>query len=125
MGSMDDATERLALADKPPVAPGAAIEPSPSMGGSVDTSFILGMGKVGDDVKILLDIDKMLTGEELLEHCQVSCSGATLKRPLLSTAATGGGRYTKTETALDVASAAETTDGTERMARPLATDTSF
>ena len=34
-----------------------------------------------------------------LEHCQVSCSGATLKRPLFSTAATGGGRYTKTETA--------------------------
>ena len=35
-----------------------------------------------------------------LKHCEVSCSGATLKRPLLSTAATGGGRYTKTETAL-------------------------
>ena len=38
-----------------------------------------------------------------LEHCRVSCSGPTLKRPLLSTAATGGGRYAKTETALEAA----------------------
>ncbi len=45
---------------------GANVEPPPSMGGSVDTSFILGMGKVGDAVKILLDIDKVLTTEELL-----------------------------------------------------------
>ncbi len=44
---------------------GDNVEPPPSMGGSVDTSFILGMGKVGDTVKILLDIDKVLTTEEL------------------------------------------------------------
>ena len=43
------------------------IEPPPSMGGSVDTSFILGMGKVGDDVKILLDVAKVLTGGELVQ----------------------------------------------------------
>ena len=43
----------------------ADIEPPPSMGGSVDTSFILGMGKVGDKVKILLDIDQVLTLREL------------------------------------------------------------
>ncbi len=41
------------------------VEPPPSMGGSVDTSFILGMGKVADAVKILLDINKVLTTEEL------------------------------------------------------------
>ncbi len=41
------------------------IEPPPAMGGSVDTSFILGMGKVGDTVKILLDIDKVLNSDEL------------------------------------------------------------
>jgi purine-binding chemotaxis protein CheW len=41
------------------------IEPAPAMGGAVDTSFILGMGKVGDDVKILLDIDRVLTTAEL------------------------------------------------------------
>ncbi len=43
------------------------IEPAPSMGGSVDTSFILGMGKVGEDVKILLDIGKVLTTDELID----------------------------------------------------------
>ncbi len=44
---------------------GDCIEPPPAMGGAVDTSFILGMGKIGDAVKILLDIDKVLSGEEL------------------------------------------------------------
>jgi purine-binding chemotaxis protein CheW len=44
---------------------GSNIEPPPAMGGSVDTSFILGMGKVSDTVKILLDIDKVLTTDEL------------------------------------------------------------
>ena len=43
----------------------SAIEPPPAMGNDVDTSFILGMGKVEDAVKILLDIDKVLTGKEL------------------------------------------------------------
>ena len=47
--------------------PMANIEPPPRMGASVDTSFILGMGKVKDDVKILLDIDKVLTSEELVQ----------------------------------------------------------
>ena len=37
------------------------IEESPQFGSSVNTDFILGMGKVGDSVKILLDIDKVLT----------------------------------------------------------------
>jgi purine-binding chemotaxis protein CheW len=47
--------------------PAASIEPPPRFGGSVDTSFILGMGKVRDSVKILLDIDKVLTSTELVE----------------------------------------------------------
>ncbi|MCP4589685.1 MAG: purine-binding chemotaxis protein CheW [bacterium] len=46
---------------------GENIEPPPAMGGSVDTSFILGMGKVDDEVKILLDIDKVLTTDELVD----------------------------------------------------------
>lgn len=50
----------------------AQIEPPPSLGGTVDTSFILGMGKVQDDVKILLDIDKVLTSEELVEVRQAA-----------------------------------------------------
>lgn len=43
------------------------IEPPPSMGGAVDTAFILGMGKVGDNVNILLDINEVLTTDELMD----------------------------------------------------------
>lgn len=42
-----------------------AIEEPPAFDASVNTDFILGMGKVGDAVKILLDIDKVLVREEL------------------------------------------------------------
>ena len=45
--------------------PGANIEEAPQFGATVNTSFILGIGKVGDSVKILLDIDKVLTGDGL------------------------------------------------------------
>jgi purine-binding chemotaxis protein CheW len=41
------------------------IDPPPPLGASVDTTFIMGMGKVKDDVKILLDIDQVLRSEEL------------------------------------------------------------
>lgn len=44
---------------------GENIEPPPPFGRSLNTSMILGMGKIGDEVKILLDIDKILTGDEL------------------------------------------------------------
>ncbi len=46
--------------------PAAEIEPPPKLGAAVDTTFILGMGKVNDDIKILLDIDKVLTSDELV-----------------------------------------------------------
>jgi purine-binding chemotaxis protein CheW len=39
---------------------GEDIEEAPQFGASVDTGFILGMGKIGDKVKILLDIDRVL-----------------------------------------------------------------
>jgi len=45
---------------------GQNIEPAPQFGSAVETDFILGMGKVGDSVKILLDIDKVLAGDALL-----------------------------------------------------------
>jgi purine-binding chemotaxis protein CheW len=41
------------------------IEETPHFGASVDTEFILGMGKIGDSVKILLDIDRILGGINL------------------------------------------------------------
>jgi purine-binding chemotaxis protein CheW len=41
------------------------IEPPPSVGYGTSTKFILGMGKVNDAVKILLDIDSVLDQEAL------------------------------------------------------------
>ncbi len=52
--------------------PSAQIEPPPKFGAAVDTTFILGMGKAKDDVKILLDIDKVLTSAELVEIQQAA-----------------------------------------------------
>ena len=52
------------------------IDPPPPLGAAVDTSFILGMGKVKDDVKILLDIDKVLSSEESAATLQEAVSAA-------------------------------------------------
>ena len=41
------------------------IEPPPSFGGVVDTSFILGMGKVGERVVTLMDVDKVLSVQDV------------------------------------------------------------
>jgi purine-binding chemotaxis protein CheW len=43
----------------------AEIEDAPSFGTQVDTDFILGMGKANDRVTILLDISKVLQGDEV------------------------------------------------------------
>lgn len=44
---------------------GEQIEASPEFGTAVDTQFILGMGKVNKKVVMLLDIDKVLSSDEL------------------------------------------------------------
>jgi purine-binding chemotaxis protein CheW len=44
---------------------GEDIEDPPQFGASVSTDFILGMGKIGESVKILLDIDMVLVGDNL------------------------------------------------------------
>ena len=44
---------------------GENIEKAPQFDSSVSTEFILGMGKVGDSVKILLDIDHVLASTDL------------------------------------------------------------
>jgi len=43
------------------------IEPAPRFGCSLNTEYILGMGKAKDKVLILLDIDRVLTQDELGE----------------------------------------------------------
>jgi purine-binding chemotaxis protein CheW len=44
---------------------GKDIEEAPEFGSSVNTDFILGIGKVGECIKMLLDIDKVLSGTNL------------------------------------------------------------
>ena len=44
---------------------GEDVEETPSFGSTLNTSYILGMAKIEGGVKILLDIDQVLTGEEL------------------------------------------------------------
>jgi len=44
---------------------GDAIEAPPSFGTDVDTAFIMGIGKVKEKVVILLNIDKVLTTEDM------------------------------------------------------------
>jgi purine-binding chemotaxis protein CheW len=42
------------------------IEDAPTFGASLDTQYILGMAKVEGGVKILLDIDRVLSGKEII-----------------------------------------------------------
>lgn len=44
---------------------GEDVEKTPRFGVELDTNFILGMAKLDGNVKILLDIDQVLTTEEL------------------------------------------------------------
>jgi len=43
----------------------AEIEDTPNFGAKLDTAYILGMAKIGQRVKILLDIDKVMTDREI------------------------------------------------------------
>ncbi len=45
---------------------GEQIEPPPTFGSAVDTDFILGIGKVEQKVIMLLDVDRVLGGGELV-----------------------------------------------------------
>ncbi len=44
---------------------GEEIENAPKFGQDIDTSFIMGLGKVKDKIVILLDIDSVLSSDEL------------------------------------------------------------
>lgn len=41
------------------------IENTPNFGAKLDTAYILGMAKIGSGVKILLDIDKVMSSDEI------------------------------------------------------------
>lgn len=48
------------------------INKTPQMGGQINTMFIMGMGKVGDNVIMLLDLDKAFSSEEFGSVCSSS-----------------------------------------------------
>ena len=48
------------------------IEETPNFGSQLDTDYILGMAKTNSSVKILLDIDKVLSSEEIVELDKVA-----------------------------------------------------
>jgi len=50
------------------------IQETPSFGGNVNTDFILGMGKIGNNVKMLLDIDKALTVSDMKAVTEIAKS---------------------------------------------------
>ncbi len=55
---VDTVSEVLDIGDKD-------IEPPPSFGKQIDTHFLLGMGKVKEKVEILLDIEKVMSGQDV------------------------------------------------------------
>ena len=61
---VDKVSEVLSIAEE-------NIEDAPNFGMSVESQFILGMGKIGQSVKILLDIDRVL-GAEDFAHTQAA-----------------------------------------------------
>ena len=57
---------------------GGQIEPAPSFGSRMDTTFILGMAKTEDAVKILLDLDQVLSRRELAGFVQAQETEETI-----------------------------------------------
>ena len=59
MGLIVDSVEEVATLTA------SDIEPTPEFGSKIDTAYLLGIAKVKDQVKILLDIDRVVSGETL------------------------------------------------------------
>lgn len=56
---VDQVSEVIDIAEK-------QIDETPAMGSNVDTEFIMGMGKVGEKVVMLLDLDKAFSKDEFV-----------------------------------------------------------
>jgi purine-binding chemotaxis protein CheW len=59
VGVFSDAVEKVITIEE------AEIEPAPRIGVAIDTAFIRGMGHVGDEFIIILNINRILTGTEI------------------------------------------------------------
>lgn len=60
------------------------IEDTPQFGRSLDTEYILGMAKMEGGVKILLDVDQVLTGEESEAIRKVNAKGPPMPEEVLA-----------------------------------------
>jgi purine-binding chemotaxis protein CheW len=60
------------------------IEDTPQFGRSLDTEYILGMAKMEGGVKILLDVDQVLTGEESEAISNVNAKGPPMPEEVLA-----------------------------------------
>lgn len=60
IGLFSDSVEEVVTLDE------SMIEPPPKIGSSVDTEFIIGMGRIDGEFMILLDINKLLSEKELI-----------------------------------------------------------
>lgn len=56
--------------------PAAEIESTPSFGSSVPTEFLLGIGNTQSGVKLLLNIEKILSDQQLVELCNENLAQA-------------------------------------------------
>jgi purine-binding chemotaxis protein CheW len=61
MGLLTDSVQEVIILDD------STIEPTPYVGAKIDTSFIQGMGKRGEDFIIILNMHKILTSNELTD----------------------------------------------------------
>jgi purine-binding chemotaxis protein CheW len=50
------------------------IEDTPSFGADVDTEYLLGVGKTGGRVRLLLDIEKVITASDII-HLKKAAGG--------------------------------------------------
>ncbi len=55
----------------------AEVDPPPAMGAGVDTACLLGVGKSNGRVRLLLDIDRVLSKEELTGSLDATVQGRT------------------------------------------------
>jgi purine-binding chemotaxis protein CheW len=56
--------------------PAADIEPAPEFGADVDTRYLLGLAKAGDRVRLLLDIECVLSGDDVAGLTAATASAA-------------------------------------------------
>ena len=70
-GGEDEGLARIGqrVRDRPALfaIPEADVEPPPSFGADTPTDFLLGLGKSGGRVKLLLDIDRVLSTADVVQ----------------------------------------------------------